>query len=116
MKVPYAKLAYVPREKPKDKIENYLLSLANPHSRPRALFFRSKGFSEANMNLFERRLLQIIQRNDVTNTEHSQYGEKYIVDGVIETPIENSISLRTMWIVDNRKRKPKFVTAFPHRV
>lgn len=116
MKVPYAKLAYVPREKPKDKIENYLLSLASPHSRPRAIFFRSKGFIEANANLFERRLLEIIYRNEVTSTEHSPYGNKYIVDGIIETPVGDTISLRTTWIVENGKRKPKFVTAYPYHV
>lgn len=73
MKVPHANLAFIKRESPKDKIENYLLSLTNLHSRPRAHYFRTKGFNETNMDLFECLLLSIINLNDITNSEKTQY-------------------------------------------
>lgn len=116
MKVPYANLAYVPRNIAKDKIENYLLSLTNPYSKSRALFFRSKGFNETNMNLFEKRLLEIIHSNNTSDEEQSAYGRKYIVDGTIQTPCGEDITLRTVWIVEIGRRKPVFVTAYPNNV
>lgn len=116
MKVRYANLAFIPRTKPKDKIENYLLSLINPYTKPRAIYFRSKGFTETNTGLFEMLLLKIIRLNDVAGNEQSKYGKKYIVDGKIQTPVGEHISLRTVWIVDIGKRKPKFVTAYPYHV
>lgn len=116
MKVPYANLAFILRIKPKDKIENYLLSLINPYTKPRAIYFHSKGFNETNTDLFEIRLLKIIRLNDVAGNEQSIYGKKYIVDGKVQTPVGEHISLRTVWIVDIGKRKPKFVTAYPYNV
>lgn len=116
MKVPYANLAYIQRNPPKDKIENYLLSLTNSHSKPRAIFFRSKGFNERNMNLFEELMLQIVHVNNVSEEKRSPYGKKYVVNGAIQAPNGKYITLTTIWIVEKGRRKPVFVTAYPNRV
>ena len=51
---------------------------------------------------------------DVATWMESRHGQKYIVDGSMETPSKRSPSVRTVWIIDHGLDTPRLVTAYPH--
>jgi outer membrane lipoprotein-sorting protein len=46
----------------------------------------------------------------------SEYGTNYVIDGIILTPTDDAVSIRTVWVVKNSGAIPKFVTAYPLRL
>jgi hypothetical protein len=42
----------------------------------------------------------------------SPYGVKYIIEGIIVSPIGVTLHLRTIWIIEGNDA-PRFVTAYP---
>jgi len=108
MKVPYRNKAVVTKE----KIVDYLLNINNPDGKPKAIYFRGKGFNETNIDTFEKRLLKIIHTQEVEREETSLYGKKYIIKGEILTPNGYTITIRTVWILLKNTRKPSLVSAY----
>jgi hypothetical protein len=43
----------------------------------------------------------------------SSYGTKYVIDGMIETPDNIAVQVRTVWIIEEGEDRPRFVTAYP---
>jgi hypothetical protein len=109
MKLPAGESAYVPR----DKITDYLLSLTHPVGCAKAVFFRAIGFDDSNTDLFESALLDIARNADVLEIEQKIYGEKYILEGPIHSPLNITRTIRTVWIVELNQNRPRFITAYP---
>ncbi|MFQ5715370.1 MAG: DUF6883 domain-containing protein [Candidatus Scalinduaceae bacterium] len=110
MKLPYKEFACVPRSKLKD----YLLSETHIVGRSKAKLLRMLGFNEANLDSLEQGLITIAQTQEVSEIIPSQHGKKYTIDGLLYTPINKSIKVRTVWIIDKGQDKPRFVTAYPN--
>ena len=110
MKLPNRENAFVP----KSKIKDYLLSATHPSGRSKSKFFRRFGFDETNIEMFEQSLLKIVQTFEVTNEEISSHGKKYIIDGILYTPIDREVSIRTVWIIEHEDDRPRFITAYPN--
>lgn len=53
--------------------------------------------------------------NEVVAIEESNYGARYLVDGIIETPDGRNPRIRTVWIIDSANDEPRLVTAHPLR-
>jgi hypothetical protein len=49
----------------------------------------------------------------VATSMASPHGQKYIVEGNIETPSGKTPRVRTVWIVDRGLETPRLVTAYP---
>lgn len=111
MKMPNAHLAVVDRE----KILDYLLNEAHPDNGGKALFFIALGFNREHWEMLASALRQLAQAHAVTNMVASSHGQKYIIDGQIETSGEKSPVVRTVWIVDLGSDRPRLVTAYPHK-
>jgi hypothetical protein len=109
MRTPNADHAIVDDE----KILDYLLATAHPVGGSKAIFFRSIGFNERNIKLFRVQLLKIVKTCTVQEVKISPYGVKYIVDGVIESPTDQKIQVRTIWIIEEGKNIARLVTAHP---
>jgi len=107
MRMPNARAATIDRR----KLEGYLLSPAHPVGGPKARFFFSVGFRDA--EALERALLELARTGDVAETTTSAYGVKYTVDGMVSTPSGRQVKLRTIWIVEAAGASPRFVTAYP---
>lgn len=110
MKLPYKESACVPRSKLKD----YLLSETHIVGRSKAKLLRMYGFNEANLDSLEKGLITIAQNQEVNNIISSPHGKKYTIDGFLYTPTNKSIKVRTVWIIDKGRDKPRFVTAYPN--
>lgn len=109
MKLPNREFAYVP----KPKLKDYLLSETHVVGRSKAKFLHMFGFDESNLDLLEQGLITIAQTQEVKEVFTSPHGTKYTIDGVLQTPINRTVSLRTVWITDKGQDNPRFVTAFP---
>ncbi|HET6572934.1 MAG TPA: hypothetical protein VFG68_04975 [Fimbriiglobus sp.] len=109
MRLPGAESAVVPVE----KLTGYLLSLAHPVGRSKAVFFRALGYDETNAELLTAGLTSIVADNEVAETEATEFGTKYAVEGTLVTPSGVTTSLRTVWILRSGEATPRFVTAYP---
>lgn len=95
------------------KVTNYLLSENHPSGQSKARFFRIMGFDEDSASQLLKGLLEIARRDRVVGTEDTEHGVKYVVEGVLETPMRRKVYIRTVWIIDTGQETPRFVTAYP---
>jgi tagatose-1,6-bisphosphate aldolase non-catalytic subunit AgaZ/GatZ len=58
-------------------------------------------------------IVEIARRNEVTRTEQSPYGVRYVIGGEVTTPTGAIRLIRTVWFIDNEEQIPHFVTAYP---
>lgn len=105
MKLPNAHLSIVERE----KISDYLLNPAHPENGGKAAFFAALGFDREDWQ----KLAATFQGVDVSKTMASPHGQKYVLDGRIESPSGKTPVVRTIWIVDRGQDAPRLVTAYP---
>lgn len=109
LKLPNWEKAYIQRQ----KITGYLLSETHEVGRSKAKLLRAFGFNESNVSVLEEELLKIACTQDVVEVLPTAHGTKYVIDGEIKTPLERTLKLRTVWIVDIGQTEPRFVTARP---
>lgn len=109
MKIPNGKKVFIPIAKLKD----YLLSETHAVGKSKAKFFRTIGFNASNINLLEDRLVSRAQTENIIEINTTQYGAKYAVDGLLETPKNTFVKIRTIWIIEKEESSPRFVTAYP---
>lgn len=110
MKLPNRERAYIPRA----KLEDYLLSETHAVGRSKAKFLRMFGFNKHNIHSLEERLLSIAHAEEVSEVHSSPHGEKYTIDGSLQTPVKKLVRVRTVWIIDKDQDRPRFVTAYPN--
>jgi len=101
--------AYVPRQ----KITDYLLSESHAMGKAKARYFRSIGYTKKHADLLTEDLLSIAKSKKVSQEIVSPYGTKYLINGEIITPLGITARLRTVWVVESRDKRPRFVTAYP---
>ena len=109
MKLPNFQNAFVPKE----KLANYLLSEIHPVGRPKALFLKNLGYDDNDIDILANDLLTIAQEQDVSDTQSFDFGTKYVIEGVMQTPNGSSITMRTVWIIESIDSRPRLVTAYP---
>lgn len=95
------------------KIAGYLLNLQHPDGRSKAGFFLRAGFGPDQAEEFRELLLRQAMWHQVSKTEQTKFGTKYIIDGIVETPHHFSFNLRTVWMLGADSEQPKLVTAYP---
>lgn len=96
-----------------EKVRDYLLCEAHPDGYGKAEFFVAKGFRREAWHVLAEALRQVARENIVTKSMTSSHGQKYIVDGMLNTPSGQAALLRTVWIVDAGGETPRLVTAYP---
>ena len=111
MKLPNLEKATVSRV----KILDYLLSETHRDGKHKAAFFLGFGFSADNWQTLQQVLLQHVSDHEVVKVESSDFGTRYIVDGIIAAPDGRAPLLRSVWFVRDREDVPHFVTAYPLR-
>ena len=109
MKIPNASQIIVPQA----KIVDYLLSETHSVGRHKATFFRSFGFAAENWQDLADALKQHVLEFDITKEERSPFGQRWIVEGIMEMPDGRSPLIRTVWFLRNGESIPRFVTAYP---
>jgi len=98
---------------PKEKLTKYLLNLNSPRGKDKAVFFIRMGFNRAEFNIFEKELISLARIGNADRKGGFANRSKYVVRGLIKTPVGRSVSITTIWEVDERVKKPRFITAYP---
>ena len=111
MNLPNANLAIVDRE----KITEYLLNAAHPDNGGKAAFFAGLGFTHRDWKTFADALRHLAAFSAVITSMESVHGIKYIVDGTIQGPNGSFGTVRTIWIIDSGRDRPRLVTAYPQK-
>jgi len=112
MNLPNRELALVEHE----KVRNYLLNDIHPDGFGKAAFFKALGFQREAWATLADAFRQIGRDFPVTKSMTSAHGRKYIVDGVLQTPVGQTVMVRTIWIVDKGETRPRLITAYPKEV
>jgi hypothetical protein len=109
MKLPHYDRALVPRE----KITDYLLSEIHLDGRHKAVFFGRYGFAVEFWERLAEALRQHAAEHDVAREEDSPFGRRYVVEGIITTPVGQTPRLRSVWFIRHGEETPRLVTAYP---
>ncbi len=109
MKLPHAQLALVEPE----KIANYLLNPEHPENGGKAAFFLALGFCWEEWPTLVAALRRAAEDHPVTKRVASPHGEKYVLEGLLETPGGKRPAVRRVWIIDAGLSAPRLVTAYP---
>jgi hypothetical protein len=109
MKMPNADTATIARA----KVLDYLLAEAHPHGRHKAAFFTRFGFSRDAWQVLASVLARHGAENEVSRTEDSRFGTRYIIQGAVTAPDGRRPMIRTVWFVETGESTPRFVTAYP---
>jgi len=95
------------------KITDYLLSDTHETGRHKAAFFNSFGFEVNSLTIFEKALKTHALERDIEEISVSDYGKKYKLECVIETPDQRNPCIVTIWIIENGTDEPRLITAYP---
>ena len=95
------------------KIVDYLLNPLHPEGAGKATFFGSLGFTTDNWQLLAEALKNVASQSEVAFSVESAHGQKYIIEGEIDTPSGRRSFVRTVWIIDIDNSAPRLVTAYP---
>ncbi len=109
MILPNCEKAYVPEQ----KLVKYLLSETHTIGKAKAKYFRSLGYTEENADQLEDALVMIAKSGGHSQEVTTPYGNKYIVDGDLVTPIGTTVRIRSVWVVEAHDERPRFITAYP---
>jgi hypothetical protein len=109
MKLPQYDKALVPRE----KITDYLLSETHADGRHKAGFFTLFGFVPEFWETLVEALCQHAAAQEVARVEDSPFGTRYVVEGIITTPVGRTPRLRSVWFIRDGEEMRRFVTAYP---
>src|SRR3972149_3996534 len=111
MKLPHYESVVVPIE----KVVNYLLSPTHPWGRHKAAFFSQMGFTNRNWKELIAALKRHVADHDVAKIEPSDFGTRFVVEGIIEGRNGKIVIMRTVWFVAKVEEIPRFITAYPTR-
>ena len=109
MKLPNADKAIIPPE----KLHDYVLSKSHPVGKFKAEFFQSLGYTSNDWPQLEADIRSIIDANDATAGEKTEYGQKFEVRGIITGSNLQTVEIVTAWIILNGDYNPRFITAYP---
>ena len=79
----------------------------------KALFFFSLDFNRDRWQALANALQKLAIESSVIKTLETAHGTKYVLDGTIETPGGGTALVRTIWILDKKRDRPRLVTAYP---
>ena len=98
---------------PKEKVSDYLLSLTHPKGRGKAQFFIHFGFSSEDWQVLAQALIAHATANEVVQIENTDYGDSYVIEGMLQTPSGRTPRVRVIWFIDKGHDNPRLATAYP---
>jgi hypothetical protein len=96
-----------------EKVRDYLLSPEHPVGRSKARFFTRLGFVRDRWPELQQALFDLAQTSRAELGEATEFGQKYIVRGTIQTPAGRTARVESAWIVLQGEDVPRLITAYP---
>jgi hypothetical protein len=109
MYLPNRENAHVPQA----KVVDYLLSRTHPIGRHKGVFFEAFGFATAGWQSLAGALLAHANDYELAAIEDSQFGQRYVIEGIMTMKDGRAVLMRTIWFIDSGEDVPRFVTAYP---
>jgi hypothetical protein len=100
-------------EVPEDKIRKYLLSTTHRSGKSKAAFFLRFGFTAQDWRQLGAALQRHAQENPVAETETTEFGVRYVIDGPLAAPDGTALNVRSVWFINRDAGAPRFATAHP---
>jgi hypothetical protein len=63
--------------------------------------------------LLAAKLIQHAAQHEVRSRTITEHDVKYVIEGELNTPGGRNPQVRTVWIIDHGKTRPRLVTAYP---
>jgi hypothetical protein len=95
------------------KIAGYLLSTTHASGKSKASFFMQFGFRADRWEELASALKQHASDNEVSLQEHTTFGTRYVIDGLLQAPDGRWLNVRSAWFVYGEGDAPRFITAHP---
>lgn len=108
-RLPNAHLARIEEQ----KIKTYVLNLAHKDGGPKAVFFRDRGFNDAEWEAFADALKHHARTNPVVDERPNEFGTLYALDCNCPTPDQRNPCIRTVWEIRPEDPRPRLITAYP---
>ena len=109
MYLPNAENAYIPPA----KILDYLLALDHNDGGSKADFLLRFGFNREHWQILAPAPRTHGASCAVVRTFRTVHGQKFIIEGPLETPDGRNPNLRTIWIILNGTDEPRLMSAYP---
>jgi hypothetical protein len=97
------------------KIKDYLLAASHPAGKGKARFFIGLGFQQHQASGLQKALLEHAANNDIKSVMETQFGSKYVIEGLPAAPGGQFAQIRAIWFLESGAAAPRFVTAYPLR-
>ena len=94
------------------KLKEYLLNMDHIDGRSKAKLLISFGFSSTDIDKLHQAILGHVNNTDVKLLQ-TTFGDKFIVEGDMVTPVGKSLKIRSVWIKEKQEEIIKFVTLYP---
>jgi hypothetical protein len=109
MNLPHADLALIEQA----KVADYLPDPEHPENGGKVGFFLALGFRQEEWPKLATALRRAAADHPVAKKMVSPHGEKYVLEGPLETPGGKKTTVRAVWIIDAGLAVPRLVTAYP---
>ena len=97
------------------KIRGYLLSATHPLGRFKASFFLALGYASSNWDVLVADLRALAERQEADLSDRNDYGQKYIVRGILRGPSGQAAEVVMVWIILAGEAVPRLVHRLPGR-
>jgi hypothetical protein len=75
--------------------------------------FSHFGFSVENWHTLADSLANHTKTNEVAKVESTLFGTRYVIEGLLQTPVGRTPMVRSVRFIDSGETIPRFVTAYP---
>ncbi|HAC65709.1 MAG TPA: hypothetical protein DCF68_19805 [Cyanothece sp. UBA12306] len=111
MKLP--KLDQIQQKQIRDKLSSYALNFTHEDGQHKARLFQAKlGINLNNQEKLITAIFEAVNTQSVIYSTTSQYGEKYVIDFIMETDIGSS-KIRSAWIIRCEENYPRLTSIYP---
>ena len=93
----------------------YLLDANQESKKGKDKFFKSLGFFMDNPNQFVDAMLNHPKTAHLTGEKNTDWGRKFVFVCEIETPSGKNICIKSVWQIDEGKKTPRLITAYPEK-
>ncbi len=94
------------------KIADYLLNLDHDEGGGKPKFYLAFGFTRNEWLKLADALRTHAETYQVSWTEQTDFGMRYIIEGMVITPDGRNPDIRAIWFIDNEQDFPRLVSAY----
>ena len=109
MKLPNRESALIEPE----KLTEYLLNIDHHRGGTKAKLLLRFGYSPANWQQLEADLRRYHLGMDVNLIRETPYGTRYEIRATLQTPTNESLTVKTVWQIDQGQDFPRLITLVP---